>query len=79
MREDWIDIELGKIASFHMGQAPHSRTYNDDGNGSLLIKAGDWGNRYPTPKQYTTDPKAFAKEGDVLICVVGATSGKINL
>ena len=79
MREDWIDIELGEIASFHMGQAPHSRTYNNNKIGSPLIKAGDWGDRYPTPKQYTTDPKAFAKEGDVLICVVGATSGKINL
>ncbi|MCC6384487.1 MAG: restriction endonuclease subunit S [Bacteroidia bacterium] len=70
--------KLGNIADFKMGQAPHSDTYNDKGEGTLLIKAGDFGFHYPTPTEYTTNPIAFSEEGDVLICVVGATSGKVN-
>jgi len=72
-------MRLGKCAEFIMGQAPHSNTYNDNGVGSLLIKAGDFQELYPTPKEYTTNPISFSKEGDVLICVVGATAGKVNL
>ena len=56
----------------------HSDTYNDKGEGMLLIKAGDFGIHYPTPIEFTTNPIAFSEEGDVLICVVGATSGKVN-
>ena len=70
--------KLGNIADFKMGQAPHSDTYNSKGEGSLLIKAGDFGFHYPTPLEYTTNPISFSEEGDVLICVVGATSGKVN-
>lgn len=70
---------IGEVAEFQMGQAPHSSTYNSAGIGTPLIKAGDWGEFRPTPKTFTTNPLAFSKEGDVLICVVGATSGKVNL
>jgi len=70
--------KLGNIADFKMGQAPHSDTYNNKGEGTLLIKAGDFGFHYPTPTEYTTNPISFSEEGDILICVVGATSGKVN-
>jgi len=72
-------MKLGLIAEFVMGQAPHSSTYNSSGEGSLLIKAGDFGDYLPTPTEYTTNPISFSRKGDVLICVVGATSGKVNL
>lgn len=72
-------MKLSTLAEFIMGQAPNSSTYNDNGEGELLIMAGDFQDHYPTPTQYTTNPISFSQDGDVLICVVGATSGKVNL
>lgn len=72
-------LGLNEVSDFVMGQAPHSSTYNDTGEGDLLIKAGDFGELYPTPETYTTSPIAYSQLGDIIICVVGATSGKVNL
>jgi len=70
---------LGEIASFIMGQAPAGKDCNKDGRGTPFVKAGEFGNERPVIREWTTDPKKFAKDGDVLVCVVGATCGKINL
>ena len=72
-------LGLNEVADFIMGQAPHSSTYNESGEGDLLIKAGDFGQLYPEPTTFTTSPIAFSRLGDVIMCVVGATSGKVNL
>jgi len=72
-------LGLNEVSDFIMGQAPHSSTYNESGEGQLLIKVGDFGKLYPKPKTYTTAPISFSQLGDVIICVVGATSGKVNL
>ena len=69
---------LGDVAEFVMGQAPPGKTCNKNGIGDPFIKAGEFSSNGPIIREWTTDPKKFAKNGDVLICVVGATSGKIN-
>lgn len=75
-----IEIKtLNEVCEFIMGQAPPSSTYNDDGKGSLFVRAGDFGSLYPSSTKYTTQPLKFSKTSDVLLCVVGATSGKVNL
>lgn len=70
---------LPQISEFIMGQAPAGASYNDRGEGTVFVKVGEFGSRYPRQEVWTTEPQKFAKTGDVLICVVGATIGKLNL
>jgi type I restriction enzyme, S subunit len=77
--DGWLDVDLGDISSFEMGQAPPGSASNFEGVGTIFVKAGEFGTLFPVIREWTIDPKRFAKEGDVLICVVGATVGKLNL
>jgi type I restriction enzyme S subunit len=70
---------LGEIAEFIMGQAPPGNASNFDGRGTIFVKAGEFGPTHPVVREWTTKPLRFSKTGDVLICVVGATAGKLNL
>ena len=70
---------LGEIAEFIMGQAPPGDASNFDGRGTIFVKAGEFGPTHPVVREWTTKPLRFSKAGDVLICVVGATAGKLNL
>lgn len=72
-------IKLGKVASLVMGQAPAAADCNKSGVGTPFVKVGEFGLERPVIREWTTDPKKFARSTDVLICVVGATCGKINL
>jgi type I restriction enzyme S subunit len=70
---------LGELSEFIMGQAPPGNSYNEQGVGTVFVKVGEFGERFPNRCAWTTQPLKFAKQGDVLICVVGATIGKLNL
>jgi len=70
---------LGDFASFEMGQAPPGSECNGEGVGTLFVKAGEFGPSYPVHREWTTKPLKFGQAGDVFICVVGATAGKLNL
>ena len=72
-------VLLGTEAQFVMGQAPPGTECNTNGDGTIFVKAGEFGVLYPEVCCWTTKPLKFAKKGDVLICVVGATVGKLNL
>lgn len=72
-------LPLGELATFIMGQAPPGNSYNEEGRGTVFVKVGEFGERFPVHAAWTTEPLKFAKLGDVLICVVGATIGKLNL
>jgi type I restriction enzyme S subunit len=61
-----------------MGQAPPSATCNRDGRGTVFVKAGEFSSRRPVVREWTTSPLKMAGEDDVLVCVVGATAGKVN-
>jgi hypothetical protein len=75
----WTATTLGVIAEFVMGQAPPGETCNHDAVGTPFVKAGEFGALRPMIREWTTRPLKMAEAGDVLICVVGATSGKLNL
>jgi type I restriction enzyme S subunit len=75
----WVITPLGNVASFEMGQAPPGSASNFDGKGTAFVKAGEFGPKRPVIREWTIEPKKFAAESDVLICVVGATAGKLNL
>lgn len=72
-------VSLGEITETVMGQAPPGTTCNKDGEGTIFVKAGEFSEIEPIVREWTTAPLKFAKRGDVLVCVVGATAGKINL
>ncbi|MDO6799202.1 restriction endonuclease subunit S [Shimia thalassica] len=71
-------VSLGELTELVMGQAPAGKDCNKEGVGTPFVKAGEFSERYPVIREWTTAPKKHAKKGDVLVCVVGATSGKVN-
>jgi type I restriction enzyme S subunit len=72
-------ISLGEITDLVMGQAPPSKDTNFDGRGTPFVKVGEFGETRPVLREWTTKPLRVAHRSDVLLCVVGATCGKINL
>jgi type I restriction enzyme S subunit len=61
-----------------MGTAPPGETYNERGDGLPMIAgAGDYGERFPNPKKWTTAPVRTSQKGDLIICV-RATIGDLN-
>lgn len=72
-------VKLGEVAEFVMGQAPLGSECNTNGVGTIFVKTGEFGEAFPVVREWTTKPLKFARLGDVLICVVGATVGKLNL
>lgn len=71
-------VKLATVTEIVMGQAPSSNDCNKDGTGTPFVKAGEFGLSRPLIKEWTTNPLKFATYDDVLLCVVGATCGKIN-
>lgn len=71
-------VHLGNVAEIVMGQAPPGIDCNVDGRGTVFVKAGEFADRFPAVREWTTRPLKLARSGDVLVCVVGATAGKIN-
>ena len=74
----WPIKKLGEFVEVIMGQAPLSEECNKEGNGTVFVKAGEFGKKYPLIKEWTTKPLKLAKKNDTLLCVVGATCGKVN-
>lgn len=74
----WVVARLGELAEFIMGQAPPASDCNFHGIGTPFVKAGEFGAERPEIREWTTRPLKLAKKDDVLICVVGATAGKLN-
>jgi type I restriction enzyme, S subunit len=71
-------ITLGEVAFVAMGSAPPGNTYNDIGKGLPMIAgAGDYGEKYPEPKKWTTAPSRVTEIGDLIVCV-RATIGNLN-
>ena len=69
---------LGEVAEIVMGQSPPGTTVSEEGGTALLNGPTEFGSYHPTPAQYTTDPRKFAEPGDLLFCVRGSTTGRMN-
>jgi type I restriction enzyme S subunit len=77
--EGWTSVKLSEIATIIMGQSPPGSTYNSEGNGTLFFQGStDFGERFPTARQFTTQPTRLAKLGDILLSV-RAPVGTINV
>jgi len=69
---------LGDIAEIVMGQSPPGSTVSRDRGIPLLNGPTEFGSHHPTPAQYTTDARKLAQPGDLLFCVRGSTTGRMN-
>lgn len=68
--EGWEDGVLSDIAEITMGQSPPGSSYNEEGIGFVFYQGStDFGSRFPTIRQYTTEPSRMAQEGDILLSV----------
>jgi type I restriction enzyme S subunit len=77
--DGWEAGMLSDIANITMGQSPIGESYNTDKNGIIFFQGcTDFGVRFPTVRQFTTEPTRFAKEGDILLSV-RAPVGTINI
>jgi type I restriction enzyme, S subunit len=79
----WVRCQLADVALVVMGNSPPGNTYNDHGDGVPLINGpvefsqGAFGLTLKT--KYTTAPSRLCQEGDLLVCVRGATTGRTNI
>lgn len=77
---DWESKTLANCAVITMGQSPAGDTYNSDGVGKPLLNGPtEFTDRYPAKSQWTTSPTKLAQEGDILICVRGSSTGRMNI
>lgn len=71
--------KLSDIAQITMGTSPEGESFNSGGNGIVFYQGRtDFGFRFPTVRLYTTEPKRYADEGDILMSV-RAPVGDINI
>jgi len=83
VRPEWPMVELGEAAEVIMGQSPDGESYNLTGEGMPLINGpvefGPDAFSKTIKRQYTTTPTKLCKEGDLILCVRGATTGRMNI
>jgi type I restriction enzyme, S subunit len=73
-------IPLSKCAEVIMGQSPPGDSYNQDGNGIPLINGPtEFTDRFPIKIQWTTKATKFCQDMDILLCVRGSTTGRMNI
>lgn len=76
---EWRESSLSEIADIVMGQSPKGEFCNSNGNGIPLLNGPtEFGIKFPTPVQYTTEAKKVSSVNDILFCVRGSTTGRMN-
>ncbi len=75
---DWREIPLGDVAHIVMGQSPPGDRVSSDAALPLLNGPTEFGPHHPDPVQFTTDGRKRARSGDILFCVRGSTTGRMN-
>ena len=76
---DNLEVALHKGATITMGTSPKGTTYNHEGIGLPLLNGPtEFGETYPHCTLYTTDSKKECKVDDLIFCVRGSTTGRMN-
>ena len=83
MKKGWPAKRLGDVCEIIMGQSPDGESYNTTGEGVPLINGPVEFSRESFGKtvrsKFTTQPAKFCKEGDLILCVRGSTTGRMNI
>ena len=75
----WRIASFSDIATVTMGQSPEGDDCNNAGIGEPLLNGPtEFGFYSPSPVQWTTNGKKHCVEGDLLFCVRGSTTGRMN-
>lgn len=70
---------LKDIANIIMGQSPSGASCNINGFGEPLLNGPtEFGSYNPIPKQFTNAGTRYCDYGDILFCVRGSTTGRMN-
>lgn len=78
--EEWEEKRLGSVAEIIMGQSPAGDSYNTTGIGTVLINGPvEFTEKYPIKTKWTSRPTKFCQNKDILFCVRGSTTGKMNI
>lgn len=76
---EWQIGKLADVAEIVMGQSPSGDTCNNYGEGLPLLNGPtEFGVKTPAAIQYTVDPKKISRPDDILFCVRGSTTGRMN-
>lgn len=75
---EWIEGKLLDIANIKMGQSPKGETCNNSNGLPLLNGPTEFGLKHPKEMQYTTDSRKECVPLDILFCVRGSTTGRMN-
>jgi len=79
LSKGWTWTTIGEIFDVVMGQSPPGASYNNEGRGIPLLNGPtEFGTDHPSPLQWTTRPTRISEKDDLLICVRGSTTGKMN-
>jgi type I restriction enzyme S subunit len=79
-RNAWKKQKLIEFADVVMGTSPDGKSYNFNGIGEPLINGpAEFGEIHPTPVQWTTEPTKMCNNGDILFCVRGSTTARMNI
>lgn len=77
--KEWEVVRLGDIAELIMGQSPPSSTYNNKGEGLPFLQGRmEFGEIYPSPTIYCSNPVKIAEPNDILLSV-RAPVGDVNI
>jgi len=76
--EEWETKTIGELTQLTMGQSPPGESYSDFKGTPLLNGPTEFGLFHPIPVQYTTKPTKMCESNDILICVRGSTTGRLN-
>jgi len=76
---EWKKYRLDDFAKVIMGLSPSGDTYNKEQNGMPLLNGPtEFGDTHPNCTIYTTDSKRVCKAKDLIFCVRGSTTGRMN-
>ena len=83
MKIEWPSKRLRDICEIIMGQSPDGVSYNTTGAGVPLINGpvefSDDSFGKTVRAKFTTQPTKYCKEGDLILCIRGSTTGRMNI
>lgn len=79
----WEWVRLDDVSTITMGQSPDGNSYNTEGRGVPLINGpvefGEKPFSETLKTKFTTEPTKMCNKGDILICVRGSSTGRMNI
>jgi type I restriction enzyme, S subunit len=83
MKSKWPIKHLSEVAEIQMGQSPKGTSYNTSHDGVPLINGPVEFGETPFSRtkrtKFTTEPTKMCKVGDLILCVRGSTTGRMNI